>query len=464
MTTSQSGEKLIRVLAFTLILSVMNATMFNVALPTIGKEFQLTASQVSWVVTAYIIVYAIGSVTYGKLADKYRLKDLLTIGLTFFAVGSLLGFAATHYWMIIAGRILQSIGASVIPATAMIIPVRYFPPETRGRALGITSSGLALGTAIGPIIAGFVTSLASWRYLFLLSVIVLITLPYYRKYLDDNKGTAGKTDLLGGSILAITITVFLLGITSGAWTLFIVGAVLLVLFIVHIHRSAHPFIQPSIFKNKNYTIAIVVSFIGSGLGFGIPFIIPQMLTQLNQLSPAVVGFVMFPGAIIASILGRTGGKLADQRGNVVLVLIAVALQFVSFVLLSITAGIQPTILWIFLIFGNIGATFLGIGLSNTVSRTLPREQTGVGMGLFMMANFISGAIATSLIGKMLDSGATAPALNPLLLTPSATVFSNIFLVLSLLIIVNTVLFYFQFGRQQADSNSAKRTSPDKNPA
>ncbi|MFD0682194.1 MULTISPECIES: MFS transporter [unclassified Paenibacillus] len=464
MTTSQSGEKLIRVLAFTLILSVMNATMFNVALPTIGREFQLSASQVSWVVTAYIIVYAIGSVTYGKLADKYRLKDLLTIGLTFFAVGSLLGFAATHYWMIIAGRILQSIGASVIPATAMIIPVRYFPPETRGRALGITSSGLALGTAIGPIIAGFVTSLASWRYLFLLSVIVLLTLPSYRKYLDDNKGTEGKTDLLGGSILAITITVFLLGITNGAWTLFLVGAVLLVLFILHIRRSAHPFIQPSIFKNKNYTIAILVSFIGSGLGFGIPFIIPQMLTQLNQLSPAVVGFVMFPGAIIASFLGRSGGKLADRKGNVMLVLIAVALQFISFVLLSITAGIQPTILWVFLIFGNIGATFLGIGLSNTVSRTLPREQTGVGMGLFMMANFISGAIATSLIGRMLDSGETALAYNPLLLIPSAAVFSNIFLVLSLLIIVNTVLFYFQFGRKQTDTSSTKRTSPGENPA
>ncbi|MDF2958289.1 MAG: Major facilitator family transporter [Paenibacillus sp.] len=464
MNTSQAGEKLIRVLAFTLVLSVMNATMFNVALPTIGKEFQLTASQVSWVVTAYIIVYAIGSVTYGKLADKYRLKDLLTVGLIFFAVGSILGFAATHYWMIIAGRILQSVGASVIPATAMIIPVRYFPPETRGRALGITSSGLALGTAIGPILAGFVTSMASWRYLFLLSLLALITLPFYRKYLDDNKGTAGKTDLLGGSILAVTVSVFLLGITNGAWTLFIVGAVLLVLFLLHIRRTAHPFIEPSIFKNRNYSVGILVSFIGSGLGFGIPFLMPQMLTQLNQLSPAVVGFVMFPGAIIASFLSRAGGRLADKKGNVFLVLLAVALQFVSFVLLSVTAGIQPSVLWIFLIFGNIGATFLGIGLSNTVSRTLPREQTGVGMGLFMMVNFIAGAIATSLIGKMLDSGASAPPFNPLLLNPSAAVFSNIFLALSVLIILNAVLFYFQFGRKQAEAGQAERTLPKKNPA
>ncbi|TDF94487.1 MFS transporter [Paenibacillus piri] len=466
MHTSPAAEKLIRVLAFTLILSVMNATMFNVALPAIGAQFQLSASQVSWVVTAYIIVYAIGSITYGKLADKYRLKDLLTIGLSFFAVGSLLGFAASHYWMIIAGRILQSIGASVIPATAMIIPVRYFPPESRGRALGITSSGLALGTAIGPIIAGFVTSMASWRYLFLLSVLALLTLPYYRKYLDDHKGTAGKTDLPGGSLLAVTIAVFLLGITNSSWPLFAAGAVLLALFILYIHRTEQPFIQPAIFKNRNYSIGILVSFIGSGLGFGIPFLLPQMLTQMNHLSPAVVGFVMFPGAIAASLLSRAGGRLADRKGNVFLVLIAVAFQFVSFALLSITAGIQPSILWVFLIFGNIGATFLGIGLSNTVSRTLPREQTGVGMGLFMMVNFIAGAIATSLIGKMLDSGASAPPLNPLLLNPSAAVFSNIFLALSLLILVNTALFYFQFIRRRNRDgiDQAGHPAPEKNPA
>ncbi len=84
LTKQQAGEKLLRVLVFTLIISVMNASMFNVVLPEISRQFQLSASQVSWIVTSYMIVYAIGSVTFGKLADKYRLKDLLTFGLIFF--------------------------------------------------------------------------------------------------------------------------------------------------------------------------------------------------------------------------------------------------------------------------------------------------------------------------------------------------------------------------------------------
>jgi DHA2 family metal-tetracycline-proton antiporter-like MFS transporter len=446
MSNPAVGEKLVQVLFFTLILSVMNATMFNVALPTIGHEFQLSASQVSWIVTAYIIVYAIGSVTYGKLADKYRLKDLLTVGLTFFAVGSLLGFFATHYWMIIVGRVLQSMGASVIPATGMIIPVRYFSPETRGRALGITSSGLALGTALGPIVAGFVTSMASWRYLFLLSVLSLLTLPFYRKYLDDEKGSASKTDIWGGVLLAVTVAVLLLGITSGAAMMFVVGAVLFVIFLLHIRRASQPFIQPAIFKNKHYSIGLLVSFISSGLSFGIPFLTPQMLTHLNGLSPVLIGFVMFPGAIVAARLGRTGGRLADKRGNTFLIFIALALQFSFFFLLSIMAGIQPSVLWIFLIFGNIGVTFMQIGMANTVSRTLAKDQAGVGMGLYMMVNFIAGSIATAVIGKMLDSGSSPVPLNPLLLTPSAALYSDIFLVLALFVVVNAVLFYSQFGR------------------
>jgi DHA2 family metal-tetracycline-proton antiporter-like MFS transporter len=125
MEEQQHREKLILVLAFALVISVMNSTMFNMAIPTITKEFGLLPSQAGWIVTGYIIVYAIGSVMYGKLADRYKLKNLITIGLVFFAMGSMIGFTAASFKMIVAGRILQAMGASVMPATSMIIPTRY---------------------------------------------------------------------------------------------------------------------------------------------------------------------------------------------------------------------------------------------------------------------------------------------------------------------------------------------------
>ncbi|WP_159883628.1 MFS transporter [Paenibacillus puerhi] len=451
---SQSGEKLLRVLVFTLILSVMNASMFTVVLPEISRQFQLSASQVSWIITSYMIVYAIGSMTFGKLADKYRLKDLITIGLIFFALGSIVGLAATQFWMIIAGRVLQAAGASVIPATAMIIPIRYFAPEQRGRALGTTAIGLSLGAALGPIVSGFVTSFASWRLLFALSILALLTLPFYRKYLDDERGQAGRIDFIGGMLLALAVAALLLAITLAAWLLLAAGIVLLVLFVVRIRTTAEPFVQPSLFRNKAYVSGLLIAFLATSFSFGIAFTIPQLLATINHVSPAVIGFLMFPAAISSALLGRKGGKLADERGNSYLVYTASSLLLLCFLSLSTVAGLSPYLVALFLIFGFVGQTFMQIAMSNTVSRTLAKDQTGIGMGLFSMLNFIAGASATAVLGKILDLKGASIRFNPFVDGREGILFSNIFLVLALLLALVILLYALLFGKKKLVAQKA----------
>lgn len=190
-------KKLLYILAFTLILSSMSATMFNIVLPKMGEEFGLSYSQVSWVSAIYLLVYAIASVVYGKLADLIKLKNLMTFGLVLFAIGSLIGLISQDYWMVIIARVLQASGAAVIPASAMIVPARYIPAERRGWALGITSSGLAIGNALGPIVSALLVSFAHWRWLFFLPLLLVFTLPLYRKYLGDEQGDGGKLDWIG---------------------------------------------------------------------------------------------------------------------------------------------------------------------------------------------------------------------------------------------------------------------------
>jgi len=350
--------------------------------------------------------------------------------------------------MIILGRVLQASGASVIPATAMIIPVRYFAPEKRGKALGTSAMGLALGSALGPIVAGLVTSLFSWRYLFFLSLLPLITLPLFRKYLDDEKGNPSKIDLIGGGLLAGTVTLLLLSITKGKWLLFVAGLILMILFIFRIRMAKEPFIQPSLFKNMSYTFGLVLAFLTTSLTFSLPFITPQFLAKVNHLSPAMIGLVMFPAALITALMGRKGGMLADKKGNLVLVHTATSLLFACYILLSSFVGTSPLFIMIILIFGNLGQIFMSIAISNTISRTLTKEQTGVGMGLFSMLNFISGATATSLIGKLLDNNKTVFHFNPIMYNSAVFVYSNIFFVLALLIIVIAFLYSKQFGSTQ----------------
>ncbi|WP_110932888.1 MFS transporter [Paenibacillus bouchesdurhonensis] len=443
------ADKLLGVLVFALIFSVMNGTMFNVALPMIGKEFGLIPSQVSWVMTSYMVLYAIGSVVFGKLADRYKLKDLLTFGLLLFAVGSIVGASASEYWMIVLGRILQAAGASVLPATAMIIPIRYFAPEKRGRALGTSAVGLSLGAALGPVVAGLISGYGSWRWLFLFSLLSLVTLPLFRKYLDDDRGEAGHIDFLGGGLLAGTVTFLLLAITQSHWLLLVIGIALFVLFVLRIRKAKHPFVQPSIFANKYFAIGLFIAFITTSMNFALTFMTPQYLAALNNLSPENIGFVLFPAAIVSAMLGRRGGKLADERGNGFLMSAAACLMLVCYALLSSFVGVTPYIIAVILIAGNVGQTFMQITMSNTISRTLAKEQVGVGMGLFSMLNFISGAISMSIISKLLDQQQSALRINPFVANEGAYVYSNIFIVMCLMVAAMYWLYRVQFGSAKA---------------
>lgn len=442
----KAGESLMRILAVTLVLTVMSATMFNIVLPEIRLDFHLTYAQVSWVSSAYMLTYAIGSVTYGKLADIYKLKHLLTFGLIFFAVGSMIGLASQAYWMVLLGRVLQAVGASVIPAAAMIIPSRYFPPETRGRALGLSAAGLALGSAVGPVVSALVVSLVHWRWLFCMPLLVLPMLPLFRKYLGDEERKKGKYDGLGGSLLAGAVALLLLAVTYEKGGLAAAGLIGFLLFIARIRYTAEPFVRPHLFKNRSYSLGLVMAFLAGGIGYSFPFLSPQLFSNVYHLVPGAIGLAMFPAAISSALLGRSGGKLADAKGNPFLFYSAAALLLTGFALLSSFAGSPPAFIALFLIIGNIGQTFMQIALSNTISRTLPKEQVGVGMGFLAMTNFMAGSVAAVMYSKVMDHGPIV-ALNPINAYSNAFVFSNIYFFLAVGYTGIIVLYYLQFDRE-----------------
>ncbi len=440
------NDKLIYILALTMILSSMSATMFNIVLPKMGEEFRLSYSQVSWVTAIYSLIYAIGSAVYGKLADLFKLKSLITFGLLLFCAGSLIGFASEVYWMVLLGRALQASGAAVIPATAMIVPVRYFPPERRGRALGITASGLAIGGAVGPVVSAMLVSFAHWRWLFCLPMLLLLTLPFYRKYLADDPRTGGKLDWIGGGLLAGTVVSLMLSITFANGLSAGISAAAFLLFVVRIRYARTPFVNPGLFRNGSYLSGLAIAVFVMAAGTSLPLLTPQLLAEVHRLPPGLIGFAMVPGAAVSAFLGRKAGKLADVKGNMALFTIAGGLLLICFSLMSLFAGVPPMIVAVILVFGNVGLMFMQIALSNTISRTLTKEQTGIGMGLLSMLNFLSGAISTSVYGKIIDQGA-AIRLNPFNAFPNAAVYSNIYFVLALIVLGVWILYRARFGSQ-----------------
>lgn len=438
------GQKLMRLILLTVSLSSMTATMFNIVLPQISREFQLSITQVSWLSSAYALIYAFGTITYGKLADKFQLKNILTFGLSIFALGSFIGLVSQSFWLALLGRCLQSAGASAIPAVAMIIPVRYFSQDNRGQALSMTAVGVALGSALGPIVTTLIVSIANWRWLFLPPLLILSLLPFYRKYLlDEANGGFAKFDWLGGGLLAGTASLFLLGVTYQAWLLIGLGVISLALFVLRILKAKEPFIQPTLFQNKKYSIGLLIAVSNSAVGTALFFITPLLLAEVNQLSSDWIGFALIPAALVASILGRKGGKLADKKGNRYLYTLASCLYMSCFILLSSLAGISPIYISLILIIGQVGLSFISIATSNTISRTLPKDQAGIGMGLYSMLNFIVQGMAMGVYSIIIVLGTTTNW-NPLNMFPQSYIFSNIYLVLATISLVLLGVYYVQF--------------------
>ncbi|KRF07231.1 antiporter [Paenibacillus sp. Soil766] len=445
----QQADKLMRVLMFTMTFSMMSGVMFNIALPTISKEFALTIAQVSWLSSAYIMIYAIGAVTYGKLADRYRLKDLVTFGLVLFALGSLIGLSSQTFGMALVGRCLQAAGAAVIPAIAMIIPLRYFAPERRGAALGMTAVGLAFGNALGPVIAALIISTLHWRWLFAVSLVVLAALPFYHKYLGNERPVgSSKFDWIGGGLLGITIALLLLSVTNGVWLL--LGAMIVLgLFMVRIRTAGEPFIAPKLFQNRKYTLGLTLSFLISGSCCSLYVLSPLLLTDVQQLPSVWIGFALIPAAVASALFGRKGGKLADAKGNSYVAYIASSLLLACFLLLATFTGSSPLFIALFLLLGNVGQSFIVIAVNNSVSRTLPADQVGVGMGMLSMANFIGQGIAIGLYSKAVDLGSTSmSSWNPLFGHGSGVIFSNIYVVLAGSQLLILGIYYGSFGRNK----------------
>lgn len=440
-----AGQKLLKALLFTLMLSSMSAMMFNIVLPDMSEEFGLSLAQVSWISSAYSLIYAVGTVTYGKLADRFKLKNVITFGLLLFAAGSVFGLVSQTFWTALAARCLQSAGAAAIPAVAMLIPIRYFDAGRRGAALGTAAVGLALGSALGPVVSAALVSFAHWRWLFAVPVLILFTLPMYRKHLIDEPDPAAKPkfDWAGGLLLAAAAGLVLTGVTEKSWILAAAGLAFGALFAIRIHAASEPFVRPELFRNGRYTAGIAIAVMVNGIGVSLYFLTPVLLSRVQELPSHWIGFVMVPAAAASALLGRKAGKLADRKGNLHLYAVAGSSLIVCFALMSTFAAALPWLIAIFLVFGNMGQSFMLIALSNTISATLPKEQAGVGMGMFSMFNFMTHGTAAGIYGLAAELPA-ASSWNPMHSHPGSGTFSNIYLVLALLHVCILLLYGLRF--------------------
>ncbi|WP_248929226.1 MFS transporter [Paenibacillus hamazuiensis] len=408
---------LVALLSITVILVVMNTTMFNVALPQVAKEFALSSTAASWIVTGYSITFAIFSITYSRLSDYLPIKTLLTIGLTCLTVASALGFVSHNFIMLLCARLLQAVGAASAPGLGIVLLTRYVPAARRGKSISAIISSASLGFGLGPVIGGAATQYLGWNYLFAVTGFVLVMIPFFNRILPFEKTSKVQFDLIGAVLVGIGTTGLLLFMTTYSFPALLAGAVSLIVLWARIHRVPNPFIQPALFRHKRYMTLSVSGFVSYVAQFTTLFVMPLMLIRLFGKSSSETGLMIFPGAILSVLASGGIGRIINRFGNLPMIRWAHVLLIGSTVLFALFGGSYAFATLVIFMLMSLGITSLTSSVSNEISRILPKELVGAGMGLSQLTQFFGGAFGVAMTGTALVWQKNLPL---------ASAYSNIF--------------------------------------
>ncbi|HSX32149.1 MAG TPA: DHA2 family efflux MFS transporter permease subunit, partial [Candidatus Saccharimonadales bacterium] len=314
------------VLAAAQFMVILDATIVNVALPSIQKALGFGSdAQLQWIITAYALAFGGFLLLGGRLADLYGRRKMFVIGVTVFSLASLLGGIAQNPEQIIAFRALQGLGGAFLAPAALSLVLTIFQegPE-RNRALGVWSMVAAGGGAVGLIVGGLLTQYVDWRWIFFINVpIGALVLLATRAYVPASKPTKRQSmDLPGAMTITgglITLVYALATAAEKGWinsatlTWFGVSAVLLVAFVMNEMAVKQPLIRLGIFKRRNVTGGSLIMLLMPAAMFGLFFYLSIYLQQILGYSPTHTGFANLPFTltilVVAGVLSKQIAKI-----------------------------------------------------------------------------------------------------------------------------------------------------------
>ncbi|MCS7286088.1 MAG: MFS transporter [Anaerolineae bacterium] len=384
---------------------------FNIALPSIGKEFSAGAVILGWLATLYLLASAVFLVPFGKLADIYGRKRIFLAGLTVYSIASILCGLTTSLRVFMVLRILQGMGAAAIFGTGVAILTSVFPPDERGRALGINVSSTYLGLSSGPFLGGLMTQYLGWRSVFFLNAFISllaagVTLSKLKgEWRGDPKG---KFDLTGFFVYAIALSSFIYGFSrlphEVGWLLTGLGIVTLFFFVWWENREQSPLLSMRLFRgNPAFTFSNLAALINYSATHAVSFILSLYLQYVRGFLPGKAGTFLVAQPIVMAFLSPLAGRASDWVEPRILASSGMAVIVVGLLLLSSLGQNSPIeFLLAVLAFLGVGFAFFSSPNTNAVMSSVDKRFYGVA----------SATLATMrLTGQMLSMGIATMVLN-----------------------------------------------------
>ena len=358
-------------------MAMLDGTVVNVALKTIGKDLDASLAQLQWITNGYLLMLASLILLGGALGDRLGRRRVFLIGVVWFAAASVLCGVAPDSTTLIAARVLQGIGGALLTPGSLAIIEAVFVRADRGREIGAWSGLGSIAAAIGPFVGGGLVEYASWRWIFLINApIAAVTVVVALKYVPETKGESeGPFDVPGAALAAI----FLGGLTywliewgtSLAPAALVIGIVAGVAFLVVEHRTEHPMMPLSMFRSRNFSAANAMTLlVYAALGAIVFFLVIDLQTVLGY-GALEAGIATLPLTVIMLLFAARGGALGARIGPRIPMTVSQVGPGTSYWL-----GVFPPVV----IFG-LGLSLMVAPLTMTVLAAAPEDRAGIASGV-----------------------------------------------------------------------------------
>jgi EmrB/QacA subfamily drug resistance transporter len=374
-------------------MATLDSSIVNVALPVMAKRLSVNMASIEWVVSSYLIIVSATILIFGRLGDILGKTLVFQWGLVIFAIGSLLCGISTSLSFLVISRVVQGIGAASTMANNQGIITHIFPAHERGKALGVSATFVALGTMVGPPLGGFIVSILSWQYIFLINVPVgIIAFIMGVKMFPKKEVTIDeKLDLRGAALFALSIILLFSGLLKGHQTGYGNGVIILAFagsvlsmstFMWWESRIEDPLLELSIFKNKLFSISVFCAFISFTSISCTNLIQPFYLQDVIKLSPAVTGLFMMIYPLILSVVAPVSGSLSDKIGSELLTFIGLVFTSLGLLLLSMLNESSSLVeMAIYVAVLAVGNGLFQSPNNSLVMSTVPKSKLGIAGGI-----------------------------------------------------------------------------------
>ncbi len=426
------------VLALGLAIVIIDGTIVNVILPSISRDFKANLRDLQWINSVYALAYAALIVTFGRIGDQFGRRLLFVIGVVVFVAGSVLSGAAPSIGFLIAARALQGLGAAMTSPSTLSIISGTFTGRMRGVAFGVWGAVAGAAAALGPLLGGWLTTAASWRWAFYINVpIGVIAVIGAWLLVDESKAKGRRATIDIPGIILITVGVGALvlaliqgqaygwisprnGFAIGAWvwpfrgfSLSLAGFVVAVLGIAGFvlweqrmqARGREPLFDFTLLKYKSFRFGLLTVAIVALGEFGVIFVLSLYLQGVLGYTALATGLTFLPFAALTLFVAPTAGLLSARFGPKWVVTVGMLFEAVFIFVLSRVLGVdthQGTIILIMLGYG-VGVGLAIAQLTNIVLSEVPPDRLGAGSGANNTLRQVGAALGIAVIGAVLAS-------------------------------------------------------------